>query len=134
MKNVLKLEEIAMTAMGIYLLTIYNLNISIWIWLLLFFSPDISMLGYIVNAKAGAITYNIFHHKGIAIAIAAVGYFMQVEVLLSIGILLFAHSSFDRMMGYGLKYYTSFNNTHLGKIKKDKTVAVRNANTVYVNP
>ncbi|MBC7522818.1 MAG: DUF4260 domain-containing protein [Flavobacterium sp.] len=122
MKNVLKLEEIAMTAMGIYLLTIYNLNISIWIWLLLFFSPDISMLGYLVNAKAGAIIYNIFHHKGIAIAIVALGYFMHAELLLSIGILLFAHSSFDRMMGYGLKYFSSFNDTHLGKLKKDKTV------------
>ena len=122
MKNVLKLEEIAMAAIGIYLLTIYNLNMSIWIWLLLFFSPDISMLGYIVNAKAGAITYNIFHHKGIAIVITAVGYFMNVEVVLSIGILLFAHSSFDRMMGYGLKYFSSFNDTHLGKLKKDKTV------------
>ena len=53
MKNILKLEELAMTATGIFLLTIYNLNISIWI--LLFFSPDISMLGYLVNAKAGAI-------------------------------------------------------------------------------
>jgi len=132
MKNVLKLEEIAMTAMGIYLLTIYNLNISIWIWLLLFFSPDISMLGYIVNAKAGAITYNIFHHKGIAIAITAVGYFMHVEVVLSIGILLFAHSSFVRMMGYGLKYYSSFNDTHLGKIKKDKIVVGQNATAVDI--
>ena len=132
MKNVLKLEEIAMAAIGIYLLTIYNLNISIWIWLLLFFSPDISMLGYVVNAKDGAITYNIFHHKGIAIAITAVGYFMHVEVVLSIGILLFAHSSFDRMMGYGLKYYSSFNDTHLGKIKKDKIVVGQNATAVDI--
>lgn len=132
MKNVLKLEEIAMAAIGIYLLTIYNLNMSIWIWLLLFFSPDISMLGYIVNAKAGAITYNIFHHKGIAIVITAVGYFMNVEVVLSIGILLFAHSSFDRMMGYGLKYYSSFNDTHLGKIKKDKIDVGQNATAVDI--
>ena len=128
MKNVLKLEEIAMTSIGIYLLTNYNLNIAIWIWSLLFFSPDISMLGYLVNAKAGAITYNIFHHKGIAIAIAAAGYFMHVEVLLSIGILLFAHSSFDRMMGYGLKYFSSFNDTHLGKLKKDKTILEKRNN------
>jgi len=132
MKNVLKLEEIAMAAIGIYLLTIYNLNMSIWIWLLLFFSPDISMLGYIVNAKAGAITYNIFHHKGIAIVITAVGYLMNVEVVLSIGILLFAHSSFDRMMGYGLKYYSSFNDTHLGKIKKDKIDVGQNATAVDI--
>ncbi len=134
MKNVLRLEEAAMTALGIYFLTIHNLNISIWLWLLIFFSPDISMLGYLVNAKVGAISYNVFHHKALAIVMMGIGYFMQIEVVLVIGILLFAHSSFDRVMGYGLKYYSSFNDTHLGKIKKDKSVVVRNAITVDVNP
>ncbi len=122
MKNILRLEEIGMTAIGVYFLTIHNLNISIWIWLLIFFSPDISMLGYLINAKVGAISYNIFHHKGLAIAVAGIGYFMKIEVMLVIGILLFAHSSFDRMIGYGLKYHSSFNDTHLGKIKKDKSI------------
>ena len=121
MKNVLKLEEIGMMAAGIYLLTIHNINLSVWIWLLVSFTPDISMLGYLVNHKVGAITYNIFHHKGIAIAVVGIGYFMKIEVVLAIGVLLFAHSSFDRMMGYGLKYYSSFNDTHLGKLKKEKT-------------
>lgn len=85
------------------------------------------MLGYLVNAKAGAISYNIFHHKGIAIAIVSIGFIMKIEVVMVIGILLFTHSSFDRIMGYGLKYYSSFNDTHLGKIKEDKTVVGRNA-------
>lgn len=122
MKNVLKLEEIAMMGIGIYFLTIHNLNLLIWIWLLIFFTPDISMLGYLVNAKVGAITYNIFHHKGIAIACVGLGFFLKIEVMLAIGILLFTHSSFDRIMGYGLKYYSSFNETHLGKLKKVKTI------------
>jgi len=128
MKNILRAEDTAMAALGIYFLTIHNLHLSVWIWLLLFFSPDISMLGYLVNAKVGAITYNIFHHKAIAITLVGMGFFMKIEVVMVIGILLFAHSSFDRMMGYGLKYYSSFNDTHLGKIKKDKSVVVRNAN------
>ena len=128
MKNILRAEDTAMAALGIYFLTIHNLHLSVWIWLLLFFSPDISMLGYLVNAKVGAITYNIFHHKAIAITLVGLGFFMKIEVVMVIGILLFAHSSFDRMMGYGLKYYSSFNDTHLGKIKKDKSVVVRNAN------
>ena len=122
MNKILKLEEISMAAMGIYLLTIYNLHISIWLWPFIFFSPDVSMLGYLVNAKIGAIIYNIFHHKGVAIACMGIGYFMKIEVVLSIGILLFAHASFDRVFGYGLKYYSSFNDTHLGKLKKDEIV------------
>nr|WP_317038961.1 DUF4260 family protein [Urechidicola croceus] len=35
-----------------------------------------------------------------------------------IGIILFGHASFDRMLGYRLKNSDSFNNTHLGKIGK----------------
>ena len=118
MKTIIKLEEAAMTAIGIYLLTIYNLGIPVWIWIFLFLAPDISMLGYMINTKAGAISYNIFHHKGIAIAVASAGYFLHNDILTSIGILLFAHSSFDRLFGYGLKYPDSFQNTHLGKIGK----------------
>jgi Domain of unknown function (DUF4260) len=118
MKTILKLEEAAMTAMGIYLLTIYNLHLSFWIWAILFFSPDIGMLGYLVNTKVGAAVYNLFHHKGIAIAIAATGYYLHNDVLTAIGILLFAHASFDRIMGYGLKYADSFKNTHLGNLEK----------------
>ena len=34
------------------------------------------------------------------------------------GIILLAHSAFDRMLGYGLKYSDSFKNSHLGKIGK----------------
>jgi len=29
---------------------------------------------------------------------------------------LFGHSSFDRVMGYGLKHEDAFQNTHLGRI------------------
>ena len=118
MNTILKLEEAAMTAIGIYLLTIYNLHLSFWIWIILFFSPDIGMLGYLINTKVGAVTYNLFHHKGIAIGIAAAGYYFHIDVMTAAGILLFAHSSFDRIMGYGLKYEDSFKNTHLGSLEK----------------
>jgi hypothetical protein len=116
MKTVLKLEELAMTFAGIYFLYLYNLGLPWWAWVLLFFAPDIGMLGYLVNNKVGAISYNIFHHKGVALALAFAGYFIGNEVLLAIGVLLFAHSSFDRMMGYGLKHYEGFKSTHLGSL------------------
>jgi len=114
MKIMLILEEVAMAALGIYFLTQYSLGLSFWIWLILFFSPDIGMLGYLLNTQIGAFTYNLFHHKGLALAIAAAGYFLKIDLMTSIGILLFAHSSFDRVMGYGLKYADDFKHTHLG--------------------
>jgi hypothetical protein len=118
MKSILKVEEAAMTALGIYFLTRYNLGLPFWIWAVIFFSPDISMLGYLVNTKIGAFSYNLFHHKGIAIVLAFAGYYLQNDLLTAIGILLFAHASFDRIWGYGLKYADSFKNTHLGSLEK----------------
>ena len=118
MKALLKLEEAAMTLIAIYFLYQHSLGLTVWIWILLFFSPDISMLGYLVNARTGAFIYNFFHHKGIAILLTAAGYYFKLEVLLSIGILLFAHASFDRIWGYGLKYASDFKDTHLGSLEK----------------
>ena len=112
----LKIEEVLMTLGAIYMLSLHNLGLSVWIWILLFFSPDIGMLGYLFGNKAGAISYNIFHHKGIALIIAFAGYFLSNEIMLAIGILLFAHSSFDRVLGYGLKYFSGFKHTHLGNL------------------
>ncbi len=116
MKTTLKLEEIAMTAIAIYFLTIYNPGLPVWLWVILFFTPDIGMLGYLITPKVGAFVYNLFHHKGIALVIAATGYFFHNDITTAIGILLFAHASFDRIWGYGLKYEDSFKNTHLNAL------------------
>ncbi len=120
MKTTLKLEEAVMAAIGIYFLSFYSLDLPFWLWIILFFTPDIGMLGYLVNTKVGAFCYNLFHHKGIAIGVAALGYYLHSDVLAAIGILLFAHASFDRIGGYGLKYEDSFKNTHLGSLEKKK--------------
>lgn len=114
MKNSLRLEEIAMFAISLYAYAI--LGYSWWLFVLLILAPDISMLGYLVNPKAGAVAYNIFHHKGVALLIVALGLTFSVNVLLLAGVILFAHASMDRIMGYGLKYYDSFHHTHLGWI------------------
>ena len=110
----IQVEEAAITALAIYFLSQHALGLSWWIWILLFFSPDISMSGYLFGTKIGAVTYNLFHHRAIALIVIAIGVFSKQELWTSIGILLFAHSSFDRMLGYGLKYRDSFKHTHLG--------------------
>ena len=62
-----------MTAIAIYFLSVYNLGLSFWVWILLFFTPDIGMLGYLVNPRIGAVSYNLFHHKGIALVDSCYG-------------------------------------------------------------
>ncbi|MCX2678801.1 DUF4260 domain-containing protein [Galbibacter sp. EGI 63066] len=117
MKYVLKIEELLMLALAVFMFS--KLSLSWWWFIGLFLAPDIGMLGYIFNTKIGAFTYNLFHHKGIALLIYFIGIGLENEYLQFTGILLFAHASFDRVLGYGLKYSDSFSNTHIDKIGKN---------------
>ena len=118
MELTIKIEEAALTAVSIYFLSQYNLDLPVWVLLLLFFSPDLSMLGYLVNTRIGAFMYNLFHHRGVALALLASGFLMSQDILVTAGIQLFAHSSFDRMLGYGLKFSDDFKHTSLGWMGK----------------
>ncbi|MDT0643847.1 DUF4260 domain-containing protein [Zunongwangia sp. F363] len=116
MKFILRLEELAMLLLGIYAFSV--LDFSWWWFLGLFFTPDLGMIGYAFGQKAGAFSYNLFHHKGMAITLWIVGHALQNQVLQLIGLILFSHSAFDRILGYGLKYEKGFKFTHLGEIGK----------------
>lgn len=116
MKHLLKLEEAAMTAFGFFLLHSQSLEFPVWAWILWFLSPDISIACYTVNSKAGAYCYNFFHHKGVALALYGSGLFIHNDWLIFIGAIMFTHSSFDRILGYGLKYPDNFKHTHLGTL------------------
>ena len=116
MQTTLKIEELFMFILGIFMFN--QLDFNWWWFIVLILTPDISMLGYIINTRIGALLYNVFHHKGIAILTYFIGFYIQNEILQLIGIILFSHASFDRIFGYGLKFSDSFKNTHLGKIGK----------------
>ena len=116
MKNIIKLEELGMLVISAYAL--YHFEVAWWWFLVLLIGPDISMLGYLGGNKTGAIIYNFFHHKALGIGLVLSGYIFRINDLLWLGIVIFGHSSFDRMFGYGLKYFESFHHTHLGKIGK----------------
>lgn len=128
MKTVLKLEEALQLIFAAYMSTF--LPFAWWWYWVLFLTPDVSMIGYVINTRIGAFTYNLFHHKGVALAIYILGIavsfhelqfvdqFVDQFVVQFVGLLLFGHSAFDRLLGYGLKYADSFQNTHLGRIGK----------------
>ena len=86
--------------------------------MLILIAPDISFIGYTAGNKIGAVCYNLFHHKGIAIAIFLTGFILKDELIQIVGIILFGHSSMYRMLGYGLKLNQGFKYTHLGTIGK----------------
>ena len=118
MKNILKLEELAMFAICVWAL--YFFNAEWWYYLLLLLGPDISMIGYAGGNKLGALMYNLFHHKGVAVVVFFLGLFLPDMTIQIAGIILFGHSSMDRMLGYGLKLEEGFKYTHLGQIGKTK--------------
>jgi len=116
MKNLLKLEELFMLGLALFLFSGLDYG---WGWYaLLFFAPDLSMIGYLANPRFGAWTYNLIHHKGLSVALYVLGALLPASGawLMFAGTLLFGHSSFDRVLGYGLKHEDAFQNTHLGRI------------------
>jgi hypothetical protein len=128
MKNLIKLEEAAMFLLSIILIS--RLPYAWYWWLIWILAPDLSMIAYLGGNRVGAIGYNLVHHKGIAILVYAIGLYTNHPALEFAGMILFGHSCMDRGMGYGLKYFTGFSDTHLGKIgKKAKTTAFTPSNS-----
>lgn len=121
MKIVLKLEVAAMLVLSYLAFSYLNLP-AWWFWVFLF-APDVSMLGYLINPKVGAVSYNMAHHKAIAIVILVIGFLLPSVNPQFVGIITFGHSSMDRVLGYGLKYPDSFQHTHLGFIGGKKPLS-----------
>ncbi|MFI5204284.1 MAG: DUF4260 domain-containing protein [Flavobacteriales bacterium] len=115
MKILLILEEAAMFGFSIFLFQ--QTSFEWWWYPALILLPDIGMLGYLVNSKTGAVTYNLFHHKAVAVAVLCAGSAYDLPWVVLSGIILFGHASMDRVFGYGLKYSDSFFHTHLGWMK-----------------
>jgi hypothetical protein len=85
-----------------------------WLALLpLVFVPDISMIGFLRDARLGALTYNLGHNLVTAGALLGLGLGLSIGWLAIAGAVLVAHIGMDRMLGYGLKYPTAFKDTHL---------------------
>jgi hypothetical protein len=114
MKSTLRIEEALLFLGSIY---VFSLTDFAWGWfLVLILTPDVGMLGYLLNTRIGAITYNIFHHRGISVLLLFVGWYWSQDIIWLAGIIHFGHASLDRAFGYGMKYPDSFKHTHLGQL------------------
>ncbi len=86
-------------------------------WLLfavLFLTPDLCMLGYLIDRRVGAWVYNFGHSYLTPAAVALLGCGLGISLLGPIALIWAAHIGFDRLVGYGLKYAEAFGATHLG--------------------
>lgn len=112
MKNLLRVEEAFLFALSVFLFS--RLDYAWWWFPLLLFAPDLGMLGYLANSRVGAYLYNAIHHRGLAVSLYLAGALSPLPALQLAGLILFAHSSLDRVFDYGLKYPDAFGHTHLG--------------------
>lgn len=112
MRTTLKLEEGALFLLSIAIFS--TLPFAWWWFPVLLLLPDVFMLGYLINSRIGAFCYNLGHHRGLGLAFYGIGLWTGNAVIVLIGVILFGHSAFDRIWGYGLKYTQGFRYTHLG--------------------
>ncbi len=91
---------------------------SWWLFAILFLAPDLSFLGYLAGPRVGATAYNALHMTVgpalLGLLALASGWALGV----SLALIWAAHIQFDRALGYGLKFFSGFGDTHLGRIGK----------------
>jgi hypothetical protein len=116
-RNILRLEGTAVFAVA---LIAYAQTGAGWVlFAILFLAPDLSFFGYLNGKETGAIVYNATHSYLVPLALLAGGLlaYPQLEPYALIWI---AHIGIDRGIGYGLKYASGFNDTHLGLIGRQQ--------------
>ena len=114
MERLLRLEELALFLFAGYLFS--TLEYPWWLFAALLLAPDLAMAGSAFGSAAGALAYNVVHHRALALGLYAAGALAATPWISLIGVVLLAHPSLDRALGYGLKPSDWFAHTHLGWI------------------
>ena len=115
----LRLEAAAAFVAG---LALYGWLGGSWLLVLpLMLLPDVSIVGYLANPRVGAVTYNLVHNWALGLAVLGLAAATGNVPVAMLGAVLVAHVGMDRALGYGLKLSTSFQDTHLGRIGRDRS-------------
>ncbi len=112
----LRLEGLAVLILSLFIYRQLALSWPLFWWTVLL--PDLAFAAYLINPRIGAIAYNLTHAKLLPGLLAVAALTAHSPMLLALALIWFAHIGIDRLLGYGLKYPASFNNTHLGIIGK----------------
>lgn len=110
----LRLEELSILTCTVLLYR--HLHFSWLLFALLFLAPDLFMLGYLLNTRIGSALYNLGHTLFIPLTLLAAALYLQHPTAAAVSLIWTSHIAFDRLLAYGLKYPTSFKDTHLQHI------------------
>jgi hypothetical protein len=110
----LRVEGFALAAAG---LTVYfHFDYGWALLVVLALAPDLSMLAYLVDTRVGATAYNLAHTEVLPALLVVVGVLADEDVLVQLALIWLVHIGVDRTLGYGLKYPTRFDDTHLQRV------------------
>lgn len=113
----LRAEGLCAFALGVM---VYGRLEQSWLaFALLFMVPDLSLASYLAGPRVGAALYNVAHSYVGPALLAGCGLLFGSSLLAGLGAIWAAHIGFDRVLGYGLKYPSSFRHTHLGTIGRE---------------
>jgi hypothetical protein len=112
----LRLEGLAVAAVTAALYA--RTGASWWLFVALWLTPDLSMLGYLAGPCRGARSYNAVHTYVVPAVLALSGLLLHVNAVLPFALIWANHIGVDRLLGYGLKYSDGFGFTHLGLLGK----------------
>jgi hypothetical protein len=113
---ILRLEGLALLAAGVFAFS--TTGQSWWLFAILFLVPDVSFAAYLFGPRIGAAGYNLLHATVLPLTVGIGGLFLSSSIAIAIATIWLSHIGFDRALGYGLKYPSAFQDTHLGRIGK----------------
>lgn len=113
-KILLHVEGAALLILALYGYMYFEFNW--WILLIFLLAPDLSMVGYLFNERIGAVIYNSCHTYTLSIGLFLIGVITGQDLFVLISLIWTAHIGMDRLFGFGLKYPTTFQDTHLNRV------------------
>jgi hypothetical protein len=102
------------------LLLYWKLSGSWLLLIILILAPDLFMLGYLGGPRVGGAVYNLGHTWLFPGTLAVAGILGSTALLLQLALIWFGHIGVDRLLGYGLKLPSAFQDTHLGRIGRNR--------------
>lgn len=110
----LRIEGVVLAFAGI---AVYlHLDYSVLALIALLAAVDLSLLGFLVGPRAGTFTYNLAHTTALPLVLAAIGVLTDGSISVQVALAWLAHIGVDRALGFGLKYPSAFNDTHLQRV------------------
>jgi len=110
-KFILQIENALILISSVYFYSYCQFEWTVFA--ILFLSPDIFMIGYLLDKTRGAHIYNIGHTYLLPVILLSCGLIAKQQMFSMLALIWIAHIAADRTLGFGLKYTSGFKDSDL---------------------